>query len=95
MVRVLDLVEDSAVGEMRRLRLLPAAERADVDQVELGETRQIFLGGEFGMGRSEIILGEKVATLSGSMFGYRGEEIITKAAPASMACRMRRGPGAR
>ena len=47
---LVDLVEYAAVGEVRRLRLLPAAEVAvDGDQLELGKSREVFLVGDFGM----------------------------------------------
>jgi len=43
MPRLLDLVEHAAVGEVGRLRLLPAAEHAvDRDEVELGKALEIF-----------------------------------------------------
>ena len=57
-----DLVEHAAVAEVGGLRLLPAAEAVDAEELDLGEARHVLGGGQLGLARTiEVLGGQRLA----------------------------------
>ncbi len=90
-----DLVEHAAVGEVLRLRLLPAAEGSvDGDEVDLGEAREVVLVGVFGIARA----GSSSWRSASAPRAYRGSSDRPRrpcACPWRRRCRRPARPAAR
>src|ERR1700722_8028665 len=54
LIRIVDLIEDAAVGEVLLLRFTPTAEAVDVDQFHLGELIGVTLR-DRGEARTEVV----------------------------------------